>query len=657
MLTKLLPLAFIVALAAAGCANPPNPEPDFGSGQRFVTFVADPLNNAGVDPSVVVNGDGLPIAAYFAFEEETAEGVLPAARPVLAPTLPGVLMAALSSDGIWTRGAMALQAKIPNVAVPFSPGFDDSIGTLKADNVTGLQVVADGDTLHAVWGSARGTYYATGSADPASTTQFSVEQVSGTPPVGPSIAIVNGQPLIAFSTSTSSVASVDVATPSGSGWQVDSIADVAGCAACRTAVIAANGGPAVAYTDASGGVSVATNDGENGWVSFAVGQSGGEGLSGTATGDGIALSYYDGDRVIVATGSSTGPFDSAPAATVTADSAASAGASTSIAADDQGTLWVGWVDGGRGVGLASGDGSQFTAVETGSDTENGSMPSVSVTPDGSTAYVAWYDSENQDLLVGAEGDVSGLAIAAPSPEPSGQPSAAPSGTENCREAQNGAVDIVAQGIAFDTPCVNVPAGQAITIRFDNKDSGTPHNVQIYPSADQISADAALTQDDIITGPDTTEYQVPALDAGTYYFQCDVHPTMNGTWNVGGGGATGATGATGASGAGGATGATGASGGTGGGGAITVTAMNLAFDTDTIHLPANTEVTITFDNQDAATQHNIAIYTDSSATENLFRGDLLTGPGTIDYTIPALDPGTYYFRCDVHPTMNGTVVVG
>ena len=26
-------------------------------------------------------------------------------------------------------------------------------------------------------------------------------------------------------------------------------------------------------------------------------------------------------------------------------------------------------------------------------------------------------------------------------------------------------------------------------------------------------------------------------------------------------------------------------------------------------------------------------------------------------IPALDPGTYYFHCDVHPTMNGTLVVG
>ncbi len=156
MLRKLLLLAFALTLAATACANPPDPEPQFGSGQRFVPFVADPLNNAGMYPSVVADKDGLPVIAYFGFEEETAEGVLPAARPVTAPTLPGVLMATVSADGIWTRGAIALAAKIPNVTVPFAPGFDDSVAKLTADNVTGLQIVADGDTLHAVWGSSEG---------------------------------------------------------------------------------------------------------------------------------------------------------------------------------------------------------------------------------------------------------------------------------------------------------------------------------------------------------------------------------------------------------------------------------------------------------------------------------------------------------------------
>ena len=31
----------------------------------------------------------------------------------------------------------------------------------------------------------------------------------------------------------------------------------------------------------------------------------------------------------------------------------------------------------------------------------------------------------------------------------------------------------------------------------------------------------------MTGVQSTIYRVPGLPAGTYYFQCDVHPDMNG----------------------------------------------------------------------------------------------------------------------------------
>jgi plastocyanin len=134
--------------------------------------------------------------------------------------------------------------------------------------------------------------------------------------------------------------------------------------------------------------------------------------------------------------------------------------------------------------------------------------------------------------------------------------------------------------------------------------------------------------------------------------------MNGSWNAvagggdgdggGGGGATGATGGTGSTNGGG--------GGGGGGAAVTVTAQNIAFDTDTIELPADTASTITFDNQDSGVPHNIAIYADDTLSETLFQGELITGPDTIDYAIDPLEAGEYYFQCDVHPDMNGTVVV-
>jgi plastocyanin len=91
--------------------------------------------------------------------------------------------------------------------------------------------------------------------------------------------------------------------------------------------------------------------------------------------------------------------------------------------------------------------------------------------------------------------------------------------------------------------------------------------------------------------------------------------------------------------------------------VTVTAQGLQFDTDRITLPAGAPSTIHFENNDPGIQRNMAIFTDSSLGTNLFRGEIVTGPAAVDYRIPPLQPGTYYFHCDVHPTMNGSVAVG
>ncbi len=39
---------------------------------------------------------------------------------------------------------------------------------------------------------------------------------------------------------------------------------------------------------------------------------------------------------------------------------------------------------------------------------------------------------------------------------------------------------------------------------------------------------------------------------------------------------------------------------------------------------------------------------------LFRGDRITKKTA--FRIPPLESGTYYFRCDIHPFMNGTFLV-
>jgi len=96
-----------------------------------------------------------------------------------------------------------------------------------------------------------------------------------------------------------------------------------------------------------------------------------------------------------------------------------------------------------------------------------------------------------------------------------------------------------------------------------------------------------------------------------------------------------------------------------GGAVTVNiaADDTAFDTDTITVPAGAEVTVNFNNQDDGVPHNVAVYTDSSAAEQIFVGDIITGPAETTYTFTApSEPGTYYFQCDVHPDMNGDFIV-
>lgn len=88
--------------------------------------------------------------------------------------------------------------------------------------------------------------------------------------------------------------------------------------------------------------------------------------------------------------------------------------------------------------------------------------------------------------------------------------------------------------------------------------------------------------------------------------------------------------------------------------VTVTSTDMVFDTDTITVAAGEAFTVALVNEDAM-PHNIAMYTDDSASESLFVGDMVTD-GTITYEIHALDAGEYFFRCDLHPDMIGTFVV-
>ena len=67
--------------------------------------------------------------------------------------------------------------------------------------------------------------------------------------------------------------------------------------------------------------------------------------------------------------------------------------------------------------------------------------------------------------------------------------------------------------------------------------------------------------------------------------------------------------------------------------------------------------LTFVNDDDVS-YSFSLYTNASARTRLFAAKPFRGPGTAVYRFTApLTPGTYYFRCDLHPvTVNGNFIV-
>lgn len=212
------------------------------------------------------------------------------------------------------------------------------------------------------------------------------------------------------------------------------------------------------------------------------------------------------------------------------------------------------------------------------------------------------------------------------------------------------VELVAQDIAFNPTNLTVPASGPFEIAFDNRDAGQQHNVAIFDNPD--FSGTPVFDGELVAGPAQTTYRVDPLAPGPYSFLCVVHPTMTGQIE-----AVEGAGGTGGGGPGEPGGGGGSPGGGEPGGGPTVVAQNIAFDTQTIELPPDVATTITFDNRDAGVPHNISIYSDESLGELLFQGELVTGPATIPYEVGPFPASEYYFHCDVHPNMNGTVRVG
>ena len=91
--------------------------------------------------------------------------------------------------------------------------------------------------------------------------------------------------------------------------------------------------------------------------------------------------------------------------------------------------------------------------------------------------------------------------------------------------------------------------------------------------------------------------------------------------------------------------------------LQITALDSKFDKNCLAAPANQAFTIEFNNLDRGIPHNVAIYPDDASDKAIFKGELIEGPKKTTYSVQALPPGKLVFRCDPHPDMHGTFIVG
>jgi hypothetical protein len=548
----------LVVLLTSACSSITAPQVKVPGGRQFIPMVPDSIDDVGLAPSVAVDGQGLPNISYFGFTTPLAEGEIPVARPVGSPFLQtedgkdagAVLLASLTPEQIWTRGAVAQPRESPaGVPVPFDPAAEPSLATLTPARAKGTDIAIAGTDIHAAWTADTGVWYGVGPS-------FEVGAVEETREAGAPSIVVDGSgvPIVAY-TVAGARPEVRVAERSGERWRITPVATLSACGrGCPspTEVTLVGEEPLVVVADPQSGELTAAQRRGDTWTTEVVATDVTGGASLAAAGDTATISFYTRSGVSLATGR-FGSWSIEEVASVARGDGEEANAEaapttpgTGVAVDGEGTTWVTWED-AEGIHLASGTDGQLEELEL-PDTTGGVTPTVAATEDGSSVYLAWYDPENGDLRLGSYAEVPGLLIAAPSPAPSLQVT----GPEDCGDDPEPILEISAETTAFDTQCLVGPAEEPFTVTFNNQDPVNAHNWSLYEDPEYTTA---IVEEQTFVGPATEEYRVPALAEESYFFRCDAHPTqMTGVLAVvrsgGGGGNGGGTGGGGGGGGGG-----------------------------------------------------------------------------------------------------------
>jgi plastocyanin len=528
---KLAVAVFGLALASAACApagNPPNLP--IASGGNFVISVVDSLYDAGSGASVALDADGSPSVSYLLLSPVLKPSQIPV--PIVAGAAqPPSVMVATQSKGIWTQTSVTAQPTVGKKAVGSATEIADADGHGIANVNTAVAVDAQGHH-HVVWATPTGLFYSTD----ASGSYAAAEQLSRAAAFGASIAVgQDGSPWISYYVG----GSLNVSHKMDSRWIAESIA--VGLAppvvtGMRTAIAVGSSGPVVAYDD-HGATGVSRTTG-SGWSTETIPGQGGLGVSMALDSSGDPhLAYYDDQGNVFHAHSLAGaPWEVTPLASVGPgpNGQPDPGWGTGIGLDGNGVHYVTWADTkAKDIAFATNGGGSFQA-EAVDDSATGLEPSIAVSADGKSVALAWYDSSNSNLNV-AQSSAEGLAIAHPTTRP-GLPSGVPTGGATCSPGGTSlqiVAPVGAQASGFDVNCLAVKAGAAFTVDFTNNDGVVPHNFEIFTDSSATTRlGGAGSPGEIVAGGSSTKYNVDPLQAGTYFFHCDIHPTtMTGTFIV------------------------------------------------------------------------------------------------------------------------------
>ena len=594
------------ALVAVGCA-PQEEQPDIplSTQSRFLVYTPDSLNDAGRAPSVTLDSEGNPVVSYLLLAAVLREGDIPPPVVPGQPQPPAVMLASLSNEGVWQRVSVTPQKTSP--AEGDAPGIANRENQAGPPVHTGL-VVDEQGRRHLVWSTPQGLFYATDSG--GSFTE--PERVADGETVGASIALGgDGTPWVSFYSGNT----VRAATRSGTSWSTQNVGQGSGPEnpwTRTTAVrVGANGQPVVAFGN-NGRTVVATRSG-GGWQTEEVPGDGGVGVSLAVDADGNPhAAYYDSEGGVYHAHSVGGaPWEvtdigrttptppspePSPQATPTApespqptstpeespspDASPTTQASpagqgspspgespspqgspaqeespapqpqpspiqqgpedprwtTGIDLDDEGVHYLAWADTRNArIELATNRGGEFRS-EPIFNSEAGGNPTISVSGDGRSVALSWYDSAEEDLTVATAGRQQVALAFSPQPPSQPSPGQAPPTTDAQCQPEGGATELAiaapsgAAASGFDETCLAIGANQDFSVVFTNDDPQVPHNWSLYvDSAAQARPEGAPNDFELITGPAETTYDLPGLEPGEYFFRCDVHPTtMTGT---------------------------------------------------------------------------------------------------------------------------------